>query len=610
MARRLSFPAKLWRTSLTLLSCALVLAGMAPPASAFGFGFGGRSFGGSAYGGRLGGSGGLREYGGGYSSYGPRYGGSQAYGGRSFAHYPRPYGDHLYGDRPYGERPQASTYPVRNPYPGHSYPGHSYPGNAYPEGRQRWPHPRPRPWHPPVYGAMPDPRPLPVAIEPQAEPNRGIRPVPPSMPVAREVPKAPAPPPRPARARSGAPAADEKRYVPDEVIVTVSGTPAQTKSLGDRHGLTLISSRPISLIGGGSLNRYRIGDKRPVPEVIRELETETQVTWAQPNYIFKLSDSVEISAKGQDTTKSQERARGLAGAQYILKKLNLPDAHRLADGSHTRVAVIDSGIDEQHGDLAGAVVERFDSVGGPIASHAHGTAMAGAIGAHGALTGVAPHADLLAVRAFTGGDSKPGADGTTAHIVDALEWAATHKARIINMSFAGPFDALISLALKTAHDRDIVLVAAAGNEGPGAKPAFPASDRTVIAVTATDRNDKIFSAANRGSYIALAAPGTDVIAAAPSNNYQFTSGTSIAAAHISGVIALLLSEKPDLSAESVRRILKDTARDLGQADEFGAGLGDAGRATAVVKILRDEGEKQDGQQKNVSEAQPKTTAAR
>jgi len=576
MTFQLSFKAKLWRAPVALLSCALVLGGTIPEAAAFGFGGMHSGFGGSM-GGRMAG---------GYAYNGPRpsggYSGSPAQSyGSGYSTYPRPSGS-------YGHWPQASTYPGRQPVPGN-----------YSEGgtRHPWPHPRPRPWHPPVYGGPgPMPRPMPVAIEPSSElapPHRGIR----AMPVTQDTPPRTPEQPRSisqaTRTRSGVPSPDEKRYVPDEVIFTVSGAPALAKSLGDKHRLTLITSRPISLIGGGSLNRYRIADKRSVPDVIRELETETQVTWAQPNYIFKLSDAVETAP------------RGLASAQYTLSKLHLPEAHRLADGSHTRVAIIDSGIDEQHTDLAGTVVERFDSVGGTITAHAHGTAMAGAIGAHGALTGVAPHADLLAVRAFTGSDGKPGADGTTAHILDALEWAAAHQARVINMSFAGPFDALISLALKTAHDKDIILVAAAGNEGPAAKPAFPASDRTVIAVTATDRNDQIFSAANRGSYIALAAPGTDVIAASPSNNYQFTSGTSIAAAHISGVIALLLSEKPDLSADSVRRILKDTARDLGQPDAFGAGLGDAGRATAVVKVLRDEGEK-----KSTSDEQQKTTAAR
>jgi len=538
-----------------MLSCLLVLGGTMPEASAFGFG------------GMRGGFGGGYSYGGSRPS-GGYYGGAQPYGSGRYGNYPRPAG-------PYGRSPQASV-------PGRAYPGGGY---RHPYPVSHWPHPRPRP--------------MPVSTEPLDPPpaglHRGIR----AVPVTQETPPRPPEPPRsvtpplapaPARTRSGMPSPDEQRYVPDEVIFTAGGPPSLSKSLGAKHHLTLISSHAIGLIGGGSLNRYRIADKRSVPDVIRELETETQITWAQPNYMFKLSDAVETAPKG------------LASAQYALAKLHLTEAHRLADGSHTRVALIDSGVDEQHKDLAGTVVERFDSVGGTITAHSHGTAMAGAIGAHGALTGVAPHADLLAARAFTGSDGKPGADGTTAHIVDALEWAANHQARIINMSFAGPFDPLIALALRSVHEKDIVLVAAAGNEGPGAKPAYPASDRNVIAVTATDRNDKIFDAANRGTYIALAAPGTDVIAASPANNYQFTSGTSIAAAHISGVIALLLSEKPDLSADSVRRILKDTAHELGQPDEFGAGLGDAGRATAVVKVLKDESAQS-------SEPQ-KTTAAR
>jgi hypothetical protein len=378
------------------------------------------------------------------------------------------------------------------------------------------------------------------------------------------------------RARSGVPSAGEKRFVPDEVMFTVSGPANIAETLGQKHNLTLVSSHNVGLIGGGTLNRYRITDHRSVPDVIRDLETEQQVTWAQPNYIFKL-EGVETAQKG------------LASAQYTLAKMHLPEAHRVTEGDGTLVAVIDSGIDEQHADLAGAVVDRFDAVGGDAQAHAHGTAMAGAISAHGALTGTAPRANILAIRAFSGNEGKPGADGTTAHVIEGLNWAYEHHARIVNMSFAGAFDPLLALAISQAHQKDMILIAAAGNEGPSAKPAYPAADPNVIAVTATDREDKIFSASNRGSYIALAAPGTDIIAAAPSNSYQFSSGTSIAAAHISGVVALLLSEKPDLGADTIRRVLKDTAHNLESTDqvgEAGAGLGDASRAVNVIEILR------------------------
>ncbi len=412
------------------------------------------------------------------------------------------------------------------------------------------------PWHNPIYGDSTPPSPTPTS---QKDPSD-------------------APPPTnwAQSPKSNVPSENERRFVPDEVLFTTSG-PAQTvEAIAQKHRLTLISSRPIGLIGT-TLQRYRITDRRAVPDVIRDLETEQQITSVQPNYIFKLESA-------------DANARSLGAAQYAIDKLHLTEAQAVTQGDGTLVAVIDSGIDESHPEIAGSVVDRFDVLGGEPMANTHGTAIAGIIAAHGALLGVAPHANLLSVRAFAGSGARPGADGTSAHIVEALNWAYEHKARIVNMSFAGAYDPLLARAIGTAYQKGLILVAAAGNEGPTAEAAYPASDANVIAVTATDRDDKLYSAANHGAYICVAAPGTDIIVAAPPNAYQFSSGTSLAAAHISGLIALLLSEKPDLSAAMVRKVLTETTRNLGAPgpnEEFGAGLSDAARAVTVVKDLRD-----------------------
>ena len=92
----------------------------------------------------------------------------------------------------------------------------------------------------------------------------------------------------------------------------------------------------------------------------------------------------------------------------------------------------------------------------------------------------------------------------------------------------------------------MVLVAAAGNAGPNSPPLYPAADPDVICVTATDSNDGLFNMANRGPYIAVAAPGVEILALAPGDSYQITTGTSVAAAHVSGIAAMLLEEKPSL----------------------------------------------------------------
>src|SRR5262249_40887993 len=129
--------------------------------------------------------------------------------------------------------------------------------------------------------------------------------------------------------------------------------------------------------------------------------------------------------------------------------------------------------------------------------------------------------------------------------------------------------------------RGIVLIAAVGNEGPRSPPLYPAADPRVIGVTATDADDKLMPRANRGSQVAIAAPGVEILAAAPNGGYQVTWGTSIAAAHATGVAALLLAAKPNLTPAQVRAVLiRHAHRVPGKPSEVGAGVIDA---FAVIK---------------------------
>ena len=210
--------------------------------------------------------------------------------------------------------------------------------------------------------------------------------------------------------------------------------------------------------------------------------------------------------------------------------------------------------------------------------------MAGAIAAHRKLMGIAPAARLYAVHAFsTSGTASP--ESTTFNILKGLEWAAGKGVRVINMSFAGPRDPSMERALKAAHDKGIVLIAAAGNAGPKSPPLYPGADPNVIAVTATDSNDQVFSGANRGRYIAVAAPGVDILVPAPDDTYQLTTGTSVASAEVSGVAALLLERNPDLRPEDVRKILISSARHLGSNNDYGSGLVDPSKALAAADEL-------------------------
>ena len=164
---------------------------------------------------------------------------------------------------------------------------------------------------------------------------------------------------------------------------------------------------------------------------------------------------------------------------------------------------------------------------------------------------------------------------TTQSIVKGLDWAVNKGARVINMSFAGPKDPMLALALKKASEKGAILIAAVGNAGPKSPPLYPAADPHVIGVTAIDENDKLYTGANIGAQVAVAAPGVDVMVPAPEGAYQLTTGTSVAAAHVSGVAALLLEKHPEADAQLILEVLTSSATRLGtnkRDDKLGWGL--------------------------------------
>ncbi len=381
-----------------------------------------------------------------------------------------------------------------------------------------------------------------------------------------------------ARTSSGVPPANERRYRPDEVLTQfASGVSNETI---DALGRRLRLDRVASLISNGAtISRWKIPDQRAVPAVVRALEAERIVLAAQPNYLYELQQQSAASSEPEPALVSE----GDPG-QYALAKLRLREAHHLAKGEKVLIAVIDSGVDLAHPELAGMIADSFDALEADEKPHAHGTAVAGAIVAHARLMGVAPEARILAARAFSAQDRTPAA--TTFSIIQSIDWALARGARIINMSFTGPRDPSIERRAAQARQQGVVLIAAAGNGGAKSRPLYPAAYADVIAVTATDADDKLFQGANRGTHIALAAPGVDLLLPAPEAAYQVATGTSFAAAEVSGIVALLLERRPDLGPAGVRKALIATARDLGPKGidpQFGAGLVDAYQAILSLR---------------------------
>jgi subtilisin family serine protease len=363
----------------------------------------------------------------------------------------------------------------------------------------------------------------------------------------------------------------DQHTIANELVAEIDGSlsDAQADQLARRHGLARLQSQNFPLIGS-TIGLFRVTNRRAVETVSREFATETGVRAVQPNFRYVLQEQKTELTEGDP-------------AQYAVAKLRLPQAHTLAHGANVIVAVIDSGIDINHPELASSIAASFDALGSKEGPHVHGTGIAGAIVAHARLMGGAPAAHILAIRAF--GVASNGVESSSYVILKGLDYAAAHGAQIVNMSFAGPKDALIERGISAMAGKGIVMVAAAGNAGAKSPPLYPAANANVIAVSATDAQDKLFSASNRGSYIAVAAPGVDIFLPAPDNKYQMTSGTSFSAAYVSGLAALMLERNPALKPDEVRATLTKTARDLGapgRDDLFGAGEADAYAAVQAI----------------------------
>jgi hypothetical protein len=359
-------------------------------------------------------------------------------------------------------------------------------------------------------------------------------------------------------------AALNPRAVRNELVAEIDGALSATEAdeLARRHGLERIASQSFPLLGG-TIGLFRIVDRRPVDTVRRALAADGSVRSVQLNFRYFLQDAKKPAIEGD-------------AAQYAAAQLRLPQAHALARGMNVTIAVIDSGVDVRHPELANSVADSFDALGSKEGPHVHGTGIAGAIVAHARLMGSAPEARLLAIRAFGAGSK--GAESTSYVILKGLDYAAEHGAQIVNMSFAGPKDPLIERGIAAAAARGILMVAAAGNAGAKSRPLYPAANPNVIAVSGTDAQQKLFAASNRGNHIAISAPGADILLPAPDEKYQITSGTSFSAAFVSGVAALMLERNPALKPDDIRVLMTKTARDLGVAgrdDQFGAGEADA-----------------------------------
>ena len=325
---------------------------------------------------------------------------------------------------------------------------------------------------------------------------------------------------------------------------------------------------------------YGLSPGVSVERTVRRVAADPRVESAQLVQSFRVlgpraQGQSELASAGGDPYAELQRASA---------EMRSDLAHRWATGIGVTVAVVDTGVDVGHPDLAGRIVKVANFVERGERSFTrdvHGTAVAGVVAAVAGngigIAGVAPEARLLAMKAcwpLAEGSADAACDSYT--LAQAVDTALAEGADVLNLSLTGPQDALLARLLATADDSGVAVVAAV-DEARG-DLGFPASLPTVIAVRAATQpgSAELTDAASSRAGL-VSAPGTDVLSTVPGGGYDFFSGSSMAAAHVAGVVALLLERQPEMRPDELARRLTDSAGG-------GASGGEAGdvRASAVV----------------------------
>jgi hypothetical protein len=308
-----------------------------------------------------------------------------------------------------------------------------------------------------------------------------------------------------------------------------------------------VLSQSVSPATGAVVARFSLPPSRSLDDGIAELARLLPGALTDANDVYRPD---ALTCDGED-----------CAAHAMIGWAGWPSALR------PRLGMIDTGINTDHPALQGRrlTVHQVDLADRDAAGRQHGTAIAAMLvgTVDGRVPGLLPDAELIAVEAFHRSAGTEQADAFS--LVKALDILIEARVDVINLSFSGPANEVLARVIARAAEAGIGLVAAAGNGGPGAEPAYPAAWPEVIAVTAVDAQERVYRQANQGPYVMLAAPGVNIWAAASISGGRLRSGTSYAAPFVTAVLAAERLRAPLLGLEAVTQHLFSCARDLGQA---------------------------------------------
>lgn len=350
------------------------------------------------------------------------------------------------------------------------------------------------------------------------------------------------------------PPPDDRVAVVGEVVVRFQEGTYEVDRPPELPGAEAV--RPVEGIPGAWV--YRMKEGRYTTAAADALRADPRLAYAEPNYRYHI---LEVAEEADEASHATYNPPGEdLGPLWGIRKIQAPEAwDRTRGKASVLVAVIDTGVDYRHDDLAGFVVKGPDLVnrdGDPMDDHGHGTHVAGTIAARAngtGVVGVAYGVKVLAIKALDEDGSGP-----EDQIARAIDAAIQNGARVINMSLGGPDDSrALRDAVARAHRKGVLCVVAAGNDG-NTRNGYPAAYPDAFAVGATDTADRRTYFSNYGRYVQIAAPGAGILSSAAGGGYERLSGTSMAAPHVAGAAGLLLSARPDLGPTELKRLLAES----------------------------------------------------
>ncbi|HWM93095.1 MAG TPA: S8 family serine peptidase [Thermoanaerobaculia bacterium] len=364
---------------------------------------------------------------------------------------------------------------------------------------------------------------------------------------------------------------------PQVMVMLAPAPPAiwsnTTAELAQSYRLRTVYSWTMGSLGEHCIV-YEVTGDREVQDVVRRVASDPRVDSVQAIETFEA-----LAAEKAAEKEGRQWNDPYAHLQHSAEALQLGQAHRWATGKGVRVAVIDTGVDLDHPDLRGRVVKAQNFVDRgerSFTTDIHGTAIAGVIAAAAdnevGIVGVAPQAEIYALKACW--QQSPGAREAVCNsytLAKAVDFAILEGAQVLNFSLAGPPDPLLTRLIKVALERGIVVVAAVPDKD--SVRGFPASLQGVIGISGSDPP--------KGRTSFLAAPAVDILTTVPRGSYDFFSGSSLAAAQASGVVALLLERNPKLTPPQLAALFLKTARANSQIDACAALASAAGTGSCT-----------------------------